>query len=54
MLVSGGDSRVGGSGPEPSVDVDRLQVLSVTALALEVAFPAGRVDGANIIWKGND
>jgi hypothetical protein len=53
-LVGGQDPLVVGSGPEPSVDVDGLQVGGVAALALEVALAAGRVDGAHVVCKSND
>ena len=48
-LVGGGDPGVGGSGPEPSVDVDGLEVAGVAPLALEVALAAGRVNGAHVV-----
>ena len=50
-LVGGGDPGVGSSGPEPSVDVDGLEVLGVAALALEVALATRGVDGAHVVWK---
>ena len=39
-LVGGKDPLVVGSGPEPAVDVDGLEVGGVAALALEVALAA--------------
>ena len=39
-VVSRRNSRVVGSGPEPAVDVDGLEVGGVAALALEVALTA--------------
>ena len=36
-------------GPEPSIDIDWLQVLSVTALVLEVAFSPRGVNRADVI-----
>ena len=49
--VSGGNSVVVGSGPEPTIDVDGSQVGGVTALVLEIAFSAAGVDGGHVIWK---
>ena len=46
--VGGGDPLVPVS-PEPAVDVDGLEVLGVTALVLEVTFPARGVDGADVV-----
>lgn len=53
VLVGGSDSLVSGSGPEPTVHVDWLQVLGVATLALEVAFPAGGVNGAHVVLLHN-
>lgn len=50
-LVRGRDPGVAGPGPEPSVDVDGLEVLRVAALALEVALAAGGVDRADVVWQ---
>jgi len=47
--VSGGDPVVVGSGPEPAIDVDGSQVGGVTALVLEIAFPAAGVDRGHVI-----
>ena len=35
--------------PEPAVDVDGLEVLSVTALVLEVTLSARGIDGADVV-----
>lgn len=51
--VGGPDASVAGSGPEPSVDVDRLKVGSVATLALEVAFTARGINGADVIFLHN-
>ena len=51
LLVCGWDPGVGSSCPEPSVDVDGLQVVGVAALALEVALATRGIDGANIVWR---
>ena len=40
VFVCGRDPGVGGARPEPSVDIDWLQMFSVASLALEIAFAA--------------
>ena len=50
-LVRPGNSGVSGSSPKPAVDVNGLQMLGVTALALEVALAARGVDGAHVVCK---
>jgi len=52
-LVGGRDPAITGSRPEPSVDINRLEVSAVTALVLEVALSAGGVDRGNIV-SGHD
>jgi hypothetical protein len=47
--VSLGNSGVASSRPKPSIDVNGLKVLSVTAFALEVALASGGVDGAHVV-----
>ncbi len=48
-LVGGGDPLVGCSCPEPAVNVDGLEVVSVASLALEVALTTRRVHRAHVI-----
>ena len=48
-LISWGDPAVAGTGPEPSVGVDGLEVVGVTALTLEVALPARGPDHRNVV-----
>lgn len=51
--VSSGDPGVRGSGPEPSVNVDGLQVSGVAPFALEVALASRGVDGTHVIFLHN-
>ena len=46
--VGGRDPLVAVS-PEPAVDIDWLEVLSVTALVLEITLPARGVDGTDVV-----
>ena len=51
-LVSGWDPPVAGPGPEPPVNVDRLEDGVLAALALEVALAARSVDGRDFVYRG--
>ena len=42
--IRGRDPSIASSGPEPSVHIDRLEVLAVAALVLEVALAPRGVD----------
>ena len=45
------NTSVSGSSPEPSVNVDGLQVFSITTFSFEVALSARSVDWAHVIWN---
>ena len=48
-VVSRRNSRVVGSGPEPAVDVDRLEGRGFASLAGKIAFASGSVDGRDVV-----
>ena len=48
-LISWGDPAVAGTGPEPSVGVDGLEVFGVASLALEVALATGSPHGGHVV-----
>ena len=50
-LIRSGDTRISGSSPEPAINIDGLEVLSVAAFTFEVAFSTRSIDGAHVFWK---
>jgi len=51
--IGGWDPSIAGSGPEPSVHIDRLKVGTVAALVLEVALAPRGVDRCDIVSRHN-
>lgn len=43
---------VSSSGPEPSVNVDGLELVLFAALVLEVALSTRSVNGGDVVWMG--
>jgi len=52
-LISWRDPSITSSSPEPSIDIDRLEVGTITPLVLEVTLPPTGVDGSHIV-SGHD
>jgi len=48
-LVGGWYSVIISASPEPAINIDRLQVSSVTTLVLEITFSATGIDGGHVI-----